>query len=339
MAELIMQEEASAPSTPAFGKWVAYFKSDGLYIKDDAGVEVGPLGSGGGGELQNYLDNVGFEYTQHILTTASSASMTDGGYDMFDRWYSLIQGAGATVSQGAAIGASRKSMKLTAGGTTNRYGGAQIFDAKKSHALRGQTVIAQVKIKPTNNAGSGSRDYRIAILEWTGTANSPVKDVVNDWTSGAYTTGNFFKSTTLTLVGTAVETIAHGTEAIISVSGAVSASCNNLIVFVWVEDVPTHASDYCEIGEAGFYTAATEQTWRYKENDFDNCLDYFERITTDTQYGFFGIAAVYSATNARCVVPMHRKRATPSMSASGSTTFMVQDAVGGSIIGKDRVCL
>ena len=153
--------------------------------------------------------------------------------------------------------------------------------------------------------------------------------MVNDWTSGAYTTGNFFKSTTLTLVGTAVETIAHGTEAIISVSGAVSASCNNLIVFVWVEDVPTHASDYCEIGEAGFYTAATEQTWRYKENDFDNCLDYFERITTDTQYGFFGIAAVYSATNARCVVPMHRKRATPSMSASGSTTFMVQDAVGG----------
>jgi len=49
MAKLIMQEEASAPSTPASGKWVIYPKSDGLYIKDDAGVETGPFGTGGGG--------------------------------------------------------------------------------------------------------------------------------------------------------------------------------------------------------------------------------------------------------------------------------------------------
>lgn len=44
MAELIMQEEASTPSTPSSGKWKTYFKSDGLYIKDDAGNEIGPLG-------------------------------------------------------------------------------------------------------------------------------------------------------------------------------------------------------------------------------------------------------------------------------------------------------
>lgn len=44
MAKLTMQEEASAPSTPGSGKWVTYFKSDGLFIKDDAGNEYGPLG-------------------------------------------------------------------------------------------------------------------------------------------------------------------------------------------------------------------------------------------------------------------------------------------------------
>ncbi len=48
MAELIMQEEASTPSTPASGKWVAYFKSTGLFIKEDTGTETGPLGTGGG---------------------------------------------------------------------------------------------------------------------------------------------------------------------------------------------------------------------------------------------------------------------------------------------------
>lgn len=43
MAELIMQEEAGAPATPSSGKWKAYFKADGLYIIDDAGVETGPI--------------------------------------------------------------------------------------------------------------------------------------------------------------------------------------------------------------------------------------------------------------------------------------------------------
>lgn len=48
MAKITLQEEASAPSTPGTGKWHIYVKSDGLYIKDDAGNEVGPFGTGGG---------------------------------------------------------------------------------------------------------------------------------------------------------------------------------------------------------------------------------------------------------------------------------------------------
>lgn len=47
MAQLIMQEEASDPTTPGTNKWSVYPKSDGLYIKDDAGNVIGPLGSGG----------------------------------------------------------------------------------------------------------------------------------------------------------------------------------------------------------------------------------------------------------------------------------------------------
>lgn len=43
MAKLTMQEESSAPSTPATNKWVVYFKAGGLYIKDDTGAETGPI--------------------------------------------------------------------------------------------------------------------------------------------------------------------------------------------------------------------------------------------------------------------------------------------------------
>jgi hypothetical protein len=43
MAELIMQEESSTPSTPSSGKWKIYPKASGLYLLDDLGVEIGPM--------------------------------------------------------------------------------------------------------------------------------------------------------------------------------------------------------------------------------------------------------------------------------------------------------
>lgn len=45
---VLFDEQAGDPSTPASGFWRAYFKSDGLYVIDDAGVVTGPFGTGGG---------------------------------------------------------------------------------------------------------------------------------------------------------------------------------------------------------------------------------------------------------------------------------------------------
>lgn len=43
----IIWEERAAPSTPGSGKWKTYFKTDGMYCKDDAGVETGPFSTPG----------------------------------------------------------------------------------------------------------------------------------------------------------------------------------------------------------------------------------------------------------------------------------------------------
>lgn len=40
---ILLDELASAPTTPATGFWRVYTKSDGLYIVDDAGAETGPF--------------------------------------------------------------------------------------------------------------------------------------------------------------------------------------------------------------------------------------------------------------------------------------------------------
>lgn len=42
---VLFAEQGAAPPAPAAGLWRAFFQSDGLYIIDDAGAVVGPLGA------------------------------------------------------------------------------------------------------------------------------------------------------------------------------------------------------------------------------------------------------------------------------------------------------
>lgn len=58
MAKLIFTEEATAPATPSTNNWSLYFKSGGLYFKDDAGTETGPLSAGGSVADADYGDIV-----------------------------------------------------------------------------------------------------------------------------------------------------------------------------------------------------------------------------------------------------------------------------------------
>lgn len=44
-----IHEQGSNPGTPAAGYWYMFIKTDGLYIKDDAGNVTGPFGTGTGG--------------------------------------------------------------------------------------------------------------------------------------------------------------------------------------------------------------------------------------------------------------------------------------------------
>lgn len=55
MSQIVLTEQTT-PTTPSSGKWVLYFKTDGLYYLDDLGNEIGPLDVGGGGTLANLSD-------------------------------------------------------------------------------------------------------------------------------------------------------------------------------------------------------------------------------------------------------------------------------------------
>lgn len=205
----------------------------------------------------NLLINGGFDFFQRIGTT--STAMVDDTY-YADRWYALIQGANSTIQRVEAGDGARYVARLTAGGTTNRFGIAQIVEANDSIPRQGRTVRAQCRVKGSTS-GQTPTSVRIAILEWTGTADSVTSDVVSTWTSGDFTTGNFFNSTTLNLIATDVVAVPHGGWVTLSASGVVGSTANNLIVMIWTQDVPGNAADYIDVSEAGLYDGTSLRDW------------------------------------------------------------------------------
>lgn len=179
---------------------------------------------------RNLLIDGGFEVWR-TQPAATATARTDDTYGP-DMWYVLTQTASVTTERTSGS-KSRYACRLTqTQASSQRMGLAQIVEAAASFPMRSRRIYAKANIRC-----SASQAIRIAILEWTGTADSVTSDVVNDWTNGTFTTGSFFKSTTTTLVATSAVTPSANTWTDIEVGGTVSSSCNNLIVLVWVESV------------------------------------------------------------------------------------------------------
>lgn len=78
---ILFDEQASAPTTPATGFWRAYFKSDGLYVVDDAGTETGPLAASA-----SPAAFVGAKAAASATTSANSATWTAKAYAAADTY-------------------------------------------------------------------------------------------------------------------------------------------------------------------------------------------------------------------------------------------------------------
>jgi len=151
-----------------------------------------------------------------------------------DRWYVLTQTGAIAVStltdveDGTPFMARLTQSQVTA----QRMGYADIMEGKFCKHLRGK----QVTFRFGRSRLSASANVRYAVLEWTGTEDAVTSDVVNNWTSGTYTAGNFFLGSNLTVSGVAQQamtanTLADGTALTVTLG----SSFNNLIVLAWTE--------------------------------------------------------------------------------------------------------
>ena len=216
----------SATFDPAAADGSTLEVSGGALRVKDGGITGAKLGSDIAFGMKNRLINGAFNINQAGLTTAA-----DAVYHL-DQWYALTESGSVTIAQQTnQENGQPTNLRMTQPDVgAKRIGSAQPIESINCRDLRGQTVALRARIRC-----SSSQAIRWAVVEWTGTADSITKDIVNTWSSGTFTTGNFFISTTTTIAGTGSVTPAANTWTDLLASATISSSANNLIVFIWSE--------------------------------------------------------------------------------------------------------
>lgn len=282
-------------------------EGDGISI--DNTDPQNPIISALGGGASNRIINPNGQIWQRA--NSGAAAITDATY-AFDRWYGLTQSAGITASQVTnAENTTPYMMRLSqANATAQRFGIAQAIESANIIDARGQDVTLSARVRM-----SASTTLRYAIIEWTGTADAITKDVVNSWTSTTFTPGNFFNSTTLTVTASGSVALTANTLASISLTGTVSGSANNVIVFFWTDS--TQAQNVTlDIAKVQLETggAATAIAWRPYQTEMELCHRYLRKIFEPPLRGV--ITGTTANRVAGPVVPS--LRVSPTVSVSGN---------------------
>lgn len=182
--------------------------------------------------LRNRVINGDFRVQQR-----TTLGTTDDSY-ILDQWTLLLEAASAAAASqetsDVPTDGSNRALKLTVGsGEDNKFGVVNIIEYLDSSDLRGKQVSLQAKLKAT----AAITDVRMAVLEWTSTADSVTSDVVATWGSAGT---NPTLATNWAYIGTPANlsvTTSWATYKVENIS--VGASTNNLAVFIWCEDEST----------------------------------------------------------------------------------------------------
>lgn len=235
-------------------------------------VNIPSLNGGQLAGLRNALINGIFSINQR-----APATNADDTY-AHDRWYTLTQTGTIAVSTLSDVenGTPRMARLTQSQASAQRMGYAQIIEGVNCKGLRGK----EVTFRFGRTRMSASTNVRFAVLEWTGTEDTVTSDVVNDWTSSAYTAGNFFLGSNLTVSGVVQQaltanTLADGSE----VTVTLGSTFNNLIVFAWTESTVAQNVTF-DLGKAQLEIGgeATPFEARPLSSERSLCENYYNTI-------------------------------------------------------------
>ncbi|HXF90175.1 MAG TPA: DUF2793 domain-containing protein [Xanthobacteraceae bacterium] len=325
-ANSIVLKDASAASAAAnrfaFGADVTLAAKQSAVLWYDAAdarwkLLAGPTAAAGSGGSAaggaNLLLNGGFAVDQR--NDGASVAAADDTYCL-DRWYVLTQSAAITaVQQSDQEDGTPHNIRLTQNQAgAQRMGLAQIVEARDCKHLRGGNATFKARVRC-----STSQAIRYAILGWTGAVDTVTSDVVNDWSSGTYTAGNFFLGANLSIIAVGATTPAAGAWTDLTpITGAVGTSINNLIVLIWTE--ATAAQNFTlDIARAKLESgsAATAFAARPYAEELALCQRYFESLSSTTGLEVYGVGQCASANRAISFYAFKAvKRAPPTLTLS-----------------------
>ncbi len=273
-------------------------------------LDGGPIG-----RWRNLLINADGQINQRA--PASNADDTYG----HDRWYALTQTGSIAVSTVADAEDGTPFMwRLTQSqASAQRMAYAQIVKASRCKGLRGRDIVLGGRFRC-----SAAQAIRYAILEWTGTADAVTSDVVNDWTSGTYTAGNFFIASNLTVraIGSITPSAATLTD-LGALTATLGSTFTNLIVVIWTEG--TAAQNVTLDGALQFEpgAVATQRELWDEEDELMRCLPYCRKMVDPALSGVVG-----GDTRPYTTMPL-----IPPMRASGASitlngALIVSDGLG-----------
>lgn len=304
--------------------------------------ELGAIGAEGTYPLSDPLQSSGLVWVPslpkslapnpffQINQRTAGAGYADGAYTC-DRWYILTQtGTIAYSQQTLQENGQATNIRLTQSqASAQRFGLACVLEAKTSQAYRGRQFTFRPRVRI-----SASQAIRIAVLEWTGTADTVTKDVVNSWTNSTYTAGQFFNSTTLTVSGVGAKTPSAATWTDMdALTVTLGSSVNNIILFMWVEQTAAQNVTF-DIGKVRFSPGPYVGDIlipSYLE-DWQEAMRFYQRYRWDSDgVGTIpgGIGYVNAATQALFSVPfpvsMRKVVEDANVSSTDVTALRVSD--------------
>jgi hypothetical protein len=255
------------------------------------------------------------------IAQAGVASTSDGSYSGIDQWYVLTQTGAVASSQLTNVtdGVPNMGRLTQSQATAQRFGWAQVFENAAVKDLRSKSVTFAFKARM-----SASTILRYAIIEWTGTADSVTKDVVNSWTNTTFTTGQFFSGTSLTIAATGSVALTASTLTDATLSATISSSMNNIIIFAWTDSAQAQTVTL-DIGNV-FFGQGTSAPAVFDlpsyDDDLRRCSKFYVKITGDGTNAIpisnAGGITVSSTSFQGGIVYQVPMRAAPSISTSGS---------------------
>lgn len=290
-----------------------------------------PVGDGTGSiwdatARKNRLVNGNF-----LVSQRATLGTTDNSY-ILDRWRLLLEAASAAAAAQEAsdlpTDGSKRGCRLTVGsGEDNKFGIFQVLEFADCADLRGKSVSVQAKLKAT----AGITDVRMAVLEFTGTADSVSGDPISAWNAAAT---NPTLAANWAYLGTPANLSPTTSWATYRVEGlTVGASANNLAVLIWCDDeTTTVTTDILRITDVQLEEGAVctnVERRRYAEELYD-CQWWLVVIGFNSTTARAGVG-LCSANNAgEAIFPLPREmRTVPAATYAAAAKYQVYN--GGSL--------